>query len=550
MRRSLRLRRWQKDALDQLQATPGRDFLTVATPGAGKTTFALTAVVQDLAVRPHRRVVVVAPTAHLKEQWTAAAGEFGLHLEPDWQPAGGWPHDFHGVVVTYQQVAADPHAIRAFTDDAFVIVDEIHHAGSERAWGDGLFTAFEPAGQRLALSGTPFRSDQNPIPFVTYDSVERGSEPGGPEARADYVYGYGEALAEGGVVRPVFFPRFDGHMEWSTPEGDLVSATFADNLDRTLSSQRLRTALSLDGEWLPTVLGHAHEQLTRLRESDPAAAGLVIAMDVDHARGIADLLAERHGVDAVVATSDDPTASDRIAAFAAGSDPWIVAVRMVSEGVDIPRLRVAVYATNTVTELFFRQAVGRVVRWTRGQRRQKAFVFIPDDIRLRFFARGLAEQRTHSLRRREDDGEQPPVDAEVAQVDPGDQMSLFQAISATAMDGDEQAGGGVFDDAHPEDLIHDDEDGDGFELDLPPPPPRAPVAEPSRDAGVPRTQLRRELRRANTDRVHLLVNLTGLSPREVNGKLNATAGIDSVQAASLKQLQARLREADAWLSAV
>lgn len=540
MRRSLRLRRWQKEALDALRANPSRDFLAVATPGAGKTTFALTAAVQDLAQFPHRRVVVVAPTSHLKFQWASAAGRFGLHLEPEWQAAGGWPHDFHGIVVTYQQVAADPRALRGVADDGFVVLDEIHHAGSERAWGDGVFTAFEPAARRLSLSGTPFRSDQNPIPFVNYDFEE---------AVADYTYGYGEALEEGGVVRPVFFPRFDGHMEWSTPDGAIVSATFGDNLDRTLSSQRLRTALSLDGEWLPTVLGKAHEQLARLREQDPTAGGLVIAMDVDHARGIAELLRQRHGVEAVVATSDDPTASEKIAEFADGRDAWIVAVRMVSEGVDIPRLRVAVYATNTVTELFFRQAVGRVVRWTPGQRRQKAFFFIPDDLRLRFFAHGLAEQRTHSLKRREDTGEQPPVELDEQPVDPGDQMSLFQAISATALD-DDHTSSGVFDDGHPEDLIHDDEDTVGFELELPPPPPRTPAGDPARDAGVPRTQLRKELRQANADRVHMLVNLTGLSPREVNGKLNASSGVQSVEQATLKQLQARLREADKWLAAV
>ncbi len=85
--------------------------------------------------------------------------------------------------------------------------------------------------------------------------------------------------------------------------------------------------------------------------------------------------------------------------------PWIVAVRMVSEGVDIPRLRVGVFATNTTTELFFRQAAGRLVRWTRGMRHQKAFFFIPDDPRLRTFAAQIAEQRRHSLRRKDDDDE-------------------------------------------------------------------------------------------------------------------------------------------------
>ena len=532
MRRSLHLRRWQKDALDAFDASPRRDYLAVATPGAGKTTFALTAAVRDLARHPHRRVFVVAPTQHLKTQWAVAAGHFGVHLEPEWQPSGGWPGDFHGVVMTYQQVASDPRVVRGMTEDAFVVLDEIHHAGGERAWGEGVFTAFEPAAKRLALSGTPFRSDQNPIPFVEYAF---------DEAVADYTYGYGEALQDGGVVRPVFFPRFNGHMEWTRPDGALVEATFDDPLDRTGASQRLRTALSLDGEWLPTVLGHAHRELLRIRSTDARAAGLVIATDVDHARGIGRLLKDRFGVGAVVATSDDPTASDQIAAFADSADPWIVAVRMVSEGVDIPRLRVGVYATNTITELFFRQAVGRVVRWTPGHRRQKAFFFLPDDLRLRAFAGGIAEQRTHSLRRREEDGEQPPVELDALPADGGDQMSLFQAISATPLG---EGPGGVFDDLHGEDLIFDGE-AFGFEIELTPPPPRGNT---SVDVEVPRTEQRRQLRQANADRVLLLGRLTGLSPEQINAHLNTAAGVESVESATLKQLQRRLHEADRWLA--
>ena len=169
---------------------------------------------------------------------------------------------------------------------------------------------------------------------------------------------------------------------------------------RERSNQRLRTALSLEGEWLPSVLDVAHERLTELRREDPGAGGLVIAMDQAHARGIADLLARRHGVRPVVAVSEDPDASDRIAAFAASDQPWIVAVRMVSEGVDVPRLRLGVFATTTTTELFFRQAVGRIVRYTAGTPRQRAWFFIPDDDRIRRHAAELAELRRHSLRKR------------------------------------------------------------------------------------------------------------------------------------------------------
>jgi superfamily II DNA or RNA helicase len=536
--RRLRLRRWQKAALDDFESRSRADFLAVATPGAGKTTFALTAVVRDLARRPHRRIVVVAPTAHLKRQWVRSASALGLDLSDAWQPQRGWPHEFHGAVVTYQQVASSALAIARHTVDAAVVFDELHHAGADRAWGESVATAFGHAAWRLSLSGTPFRSDDNPIPFVTYEF---------DRAVADHTYGYGQALQEGGVVRPVFFPRVDGHMEWTTPEGTDVAATFADELDVTLAGQRLRTALSLHGEWLPSVLAQADEQLQRLRERDPAAGGLVIATDVDHARGIADHVRRRLGRRVVVATSDDPTASATISRFAESDDDWIVAVRMVSEGVDIPRLRVAVWATTTVTELFFRQAVGRIVRWTPGMRRQKAFFFLPDDPRLRTHAATIAERRTHSLRRRVDDGLQDDVELDGVEAGRGEQISLFAAISATPVD-QREAGGGVFDDGTGEDLIHEDGHAPTFEIHLAPPPRRTPAATDVDERGVPLAVVREELRAACNDRVQVLVNLTGLDHRSVNIQLNRQARIASVDDADLTQLRARLDAADTWLA--
>src|SRR5690554_747535 len=101
MSRSLRLRKWQKEALDLLAERDPRDFLAVATPGAGKTTFALAASLQHLAAHPDHRLVVVAPTSHLKHQWTHAASRFGLQLDPQWVSASGrLPADMHGIVVT------------------------------------------------------------------------------------------------------------------------------------------------------------------------------------------------------------------------------------------------------------------------------------------------------------------------------------------------------------------------------------------------------------------------------------------------------------------
>src|SRR5262249_9158233 len=194
---------------------------------------------------------------------------FSLHLDPFWSPAeGALPADMHGVVTSYQQVAMNPRRFARLADGAFVVLDELHHAGEERAWGTAVQEAFAGAGRRLALSGTPFRSDTFSIPFVTYRA---------DEAVPDFEYGDGDALQDRPVVRPVYFPATNGQMEWSAPDGSVHSASFDDRLDAARAGQRLRTALSLDGEWLPTVLRAANDRLTEVRCEQPDAAGLVIA---------------------------------------------------------------------------------------------------------------------------------------------------------------------------------------------------------------------------------------------------------------------------------
>ncbi len=548
------LRPWQRAAFDRYRSSPSPDFLAVATPGAGKTAFALACGRSTLAdwVGPGgaagRRLVVVAPTSHLKIQWSLAAHRLGLQLDPDWTPGQGLARDVHGLVTTYQQVATDKaaNALRGLAADGMVILDEIHHAGHERAWGDGVFQAFELAAKRLSLSGTPFRSDSAKIPFVRYDVTAEGDL-----AHADFIYGYADALRDGGVVRPVYFPRVDGQMEWSTPSGDVLRATFGDALARDQVSARLRTALSLDGDWLPTVLGQAHERLRAVRRQQPDAGGLVIATDQDHAQGIARLLRNRFDVVADVVVSDDPGASRKIAAFATNDRPWLVAVRMVSEGVDIPRLRVGVYATTTSTELFFRQAVGRFVRWQAGRASQKAFVYIPDDPRLRVHAFQIAEARRHVLRPpAERDDEFSPDGGLDALVDPDDafeQMSLFTVVSSTAT--------GI--------SVHAvTEDGLQFFEDEPDPPEPEFAGDPAlslelpdvpTEAGrVPWSSLsvaeqKDDLRTRNADVAKRLVDLTGWSHARVQGEMNRLAGVRSVATATIEQLERRLRYSESWL---
>ncbi len=396
------LRAWQSAALQDYLTRNPRDFLAVATPGAGKTTFALTVAAELIGRRVVDRIVIVAPTEHLKLQWAEAAARAGIPVDPTYSAgAGKISSDYVGVAVTYAGVGVNPLAMRIRTERfrTLVILDEVHHAGDSLSWGEGVREAFEPAARRLALTGTPFRSDVNPIPFVTYAPGEDGV----PTSVADYTYGYAEALADH-VVRPVLFLAYSGQMSWRTRAGDEVAASLGEPLTKDTTSQALRTALDPSGSWIPSVLAAADKRLSEVRRHVPDAGGLVIATDQDSARAYAKLLKQITGESATVVLSDEKAASKKISAFSADESRWMVAVRMVSEGVDVPRLAVGVWATTTSTPLFFAQAVGRFVRArTRGE---IASVFLPSVPGLLTYAAELEVQRDHVLGRKvTDDGD-------------------------------------------------------------------------------------------------------------------------------------------------
>ncbi|MEO3797165.1 DEAD/DEAH box helicase [Nonomuraea sp. B10E15] len=395
-----KLRAWQQEAFDLYFRRDPRDFLTVATPGAGKTTYALRIASELLANGVIRAVTVVTPTEHLKRQWADAAGRVGINIDPEFKNSqGATSRDYTGVAVTYAQVAMHPALHRARTEarKTLVIFDEIHHAGDAKSWGDGVREAFEPAARRLQLTGTPFRSDDNPIPFVAYEEDAEGLK----RSVADYSYGYGPALDDG-VVRPVIFLAYSGEMKWRTRAGDEIAATLGTPLTKDQLSQAWRAALDPKGDWIRQVMQAADRRLTEVRRGVPDAGGLVIATDHETARAYARHLRNISGEGATVVLSDDPGASKKIKQFAASQDRWLVAVRMVSEGVDIPRLCVGVYATSTSTPLFFAQAVGRFVRARK--RGETASVFLPSVPTLMGLANEMEVERDHVLNKR------PPED--------------------------------------------------------------------------------------------------------------------------------------------
>ena len=391
------LRAWQAAAMDLYFERQPRDFLAVATPGAGKTTFALTVAAELLGRRIVDRIIIVAPTEHLKVQWAEAAGRAGIPIDPNYSAGQGKTSaEYLGIAVTYAGVGVNPNAMRIRTDrwKTLVILDEVHHAGDALSWGEGVREAFEDATRRLCLTGTPFRSDINPIPFVTYAPDEEGV----PRSVADYTYGYAEALADH-VVRPVLFMAYSGQMTWRTSAGDEIAAHLGEPLTKDLTQQALRTALDPKGSWMPAVLEAADKRLSEVRRHVPDAGALVIATDQDSARAYAKTLKEITGELPTIVLSDEKDGSKKIAEYAASHKRWMVAVRMVSEGVDVPRLAVGVYATTISTPLFFAQAIGRFVRArTRGE---TASVFLPSVPHLLSFASEMEVARDHVLKRKE-----------------------------------------------------------------------------------------------------------------------------------------------------
>lgn len=390
------LRLWQREALTRYveQGEP-QDFLVTATPGAGKTTFALTFARWLLERRLVNRIVVVVPTDHLRTQWAEAANELGVILDPTLSnDVGPLSTDFHGYVATYSQVALKPmlHRSRVERQTTLVILDEVHHAGDGLTWGDGVMMAFDPATRRLCLTGTPFRtSSTETIPFVRYETDSDGSK----RSTADYTYGYAAALADH-VVRPVMFAAYSGVASWRNSAGDVISASLSEPTTKDMEMTAWRTALNPGGQWIPHVIAAADDRLTEIRRAGMSDAGaMLLASDQEHARAYAAVIERVTGHKPVCVLSEDPKASLKIDAFAKSTDRWLVAVRMVSEGVDVPRLAVGVWATSYRTPLFFAQAVGRFVRSRR--RGETATVFLPAVRPLLALAAEMETEREHVI---------------------------------------------------------------------------------------------------------------------------------------------------------
>ena len=524
-RTSPALRSWQVTAMRAMKRWPGGPFLISAAPGAGKTRPAIEEARRLLGAGEVTRIVLVCPTTPLTRQWALAAGRLGLQLMPDAEGPRP-PRDFDGVAVTYARIASDPGAWgRACTPGTLVIADEAHHLGEELAWGDGFAHAFKAAGRRLLLSGTPFRSDATPIPGVVYDRDG--------VCVPDVSYSYADAVKDG-VCQPVAFITYDGTLSWRSGD-DVIEAGFDTVLTGREAGRRYRTAISTElPDGLPRILREAHAKLLAVRAAGhPNAGALVIAADGNHARRVAALLREVTGAAPTVVLHTEPAAAKKLQAFTAGRSPWLVAVNMVSEGVDIPRLRVGVYATAAKTPLIFRQIVGRFVRTVPGRPQEPSWLYLPADPVLRDHAAKVETELRHVLRlrsadeaasgdepreRAEPDGPGEPLEFVPLAADVAPQMALFGPPSGAA--------GG----APPPRAVSPR----AFPSAVAPPPAEGPK---SRRAALSSFERRALLRDKRHGLVSELRRRDNRPQREINAWLNREVGVVGVADATLEQLE-------------
>ena len=541
--------------MDAYFAAERRDFLVAATPGAGKTTFALRLAARLFAEGTVSRLVVVTPTDHLRGQWAAAGERAGILLDANFRNADrDFGAQYAGVSVTYAQVAASPAVHRRLVErrPTLVVLDEVHHGGDALSWGDAIREAFGGAVRRLSLTGTPFRSDDAPIPFVRYQRQPDGSQ----ISESDYQYGYSRALADG-VVRPVLFLAYSGTVRWRTKMGEVMSAVLDGVGPRDLVAGAWRTALDPAGEWIGQVLRAADRRLDEVRKGMPDAGGLVIAGDQRSARAYATLLQRICGEPVTVVLSDEAGASAHIAEFAEGRQRWMVAVRMVSEGVDVPRLAVGVYATSASTPLYFAQVIGRFVRARR--RGETATVFLPSVAQVLGLAHGLEQERDHVIGapRAEDesllleDAQRAERASDTLDRPEGTEVTLDADASfdRALFDGDELAVGSG--------LSLEEQDFLGFPGPLDPGEAhellarhRSRSAATAAPAPVPAQPLYVRLRKERQDLARLVSawsKLSGEPHGSVHLRLRRACGGPPVAQADEEQLQTRIAKVRSWL---
>lgn len=417
---------WQNEAFDRLKQewqTPDSKPLIAACPGAGKTKFSVYAAMHALKNEGADLVITVVPTVNIKEQWVADFKGVGLsrvtgyatnemlrhRVQVGDDPVDGY---YHVLVISYQQLAQDAELFAEVAKRyrVLVVADEIHHADEQEVYGASLARLSELAHRRLSLSGTPFNSNGGALAMC---ESEVDYSDGGKTIRRvkpTYKYSYGDAI--GTACRPVEFLKVDGTAT-STFQSMVSEDTWQEKYDLTKKKTSLGKFLDTDGALFHKMAQEALKSLAEIQNEDRQAGMLVVARDSKHGAAISKKLQEIKTEQSEWSDfsiqeiyNDTEKAHKRIEQLSSDNTDIVVTVRMISEGVDIKRLRVGLYLTDYMTRMYFMQFVGRFVRYeTRLHAEQFARVIIPAHVRLLEYARAIEKMVEEAEIRQTDENE-------------------------------------------------------------------------------------------------------------------------------------------------
>lgn len=416
----LQLRDWQEAALQKalkwfVETKADRHFLINAAPGAGKTKAACAIAASLFEMNEIQRVVVIAPRVGVVNQW---ADDFKFVTGRKMSRITGADDDDDLEI----DACATWNAIQPLSDmfhttcskqDVLVICDEHHHAAVEAAWGNSANSAFANAKYVLILTGTPIRSDGK-------NSIWLNKKGGMIDHPVDgsFTLTYGEAV-DLSYCRPATFHRHEGRFTVDLQAGEKIEVSSKerpkldpslrkiDGLQRALDFYVLACAPQYEADkvtpkadgYQGTMVEWASSKLDDIRCRMPEAGGLVIAPSIEMAEYFQDLIAHIEGERPEIVHNDMKNAEKRIEKFRHTTRRWIVSVAMVSEGVDIPRLRVLIYLPKAQTELAFRQALGRVVRSAGDDDDTRAYVVMPSFEIFEHYARRVEEEMSEEARK-------------------------------------------------------------------------------------------------------------------------------------------------------
>ncbi len=380
----MQLRQWQKacfNAAIRQYSNPNAHFLCIACPGAGKTTMASVVAAHLLKHKEIDLIVCFSPSS-------AVSRSFKLELEKQTKGNFDGAMGSVGVSYTFHKMLSLPNSFWQLFEQkrVFVILDEIHHCAGlfeyqANSWGAQLLHRVkDKAHYTMALSGTPWRSDELPVSLSEYcdDGV----------LIHGYIYNLKRAICEGVCRVPQIVILDNSRVNVRRGDNEESYASLTDALE---AEPHLYRDFIYNAAVYEPLIDIAIEKLNVLKTQFSAAGGLIVAGSIEHAFRIQRYLTRQYQINAIVVTHLQPDALDKIDTYRDSQDPWIVSVGMISEGTDIPRLMVCCYLSLIRTEMYFRQVLGRILRKTT-QANEYCYFYMLADPSLTRFAQGLQQE--------------------------------------------------------------------------------------------------------------------------------------------------------------